>query len=101
MNHTAGTFNKMLPRRTKQFSRSAISREWMDLRGCTAYAAISERTLRAWMHAPVDPLPSVQVGRKILVKRTDFDAWLERHKIKPVDVGTTVDEILSTFSGRP
>ena len=44
-------------------------REWLGLRQLTEYAAVSERTIRAWIHAPVDPLPAVQVDRKILVRR--------------------------------
>jgi hypothetical protein len=41
--------------------------EWLDLKALTRYAYVCERTLRDWMHRPVDPLPAVQVGSKILV----------------------------------
>ena len=61
--------------------------EWLDLRGLTEYAPVSERTLRACIHSPVDPLPAVQIGRKIWVRRRDFDAWAERHKITPLATG--------------
>ena len=77
-----------------------LSREWLDLRELTLYAAVSERTLRSWIHAPGNPLPSVQVGRKILVRRAEFDSWLERHRVKQVDVDATVDGILAGFLGR-
>jgi len=36
--------------------------EWMGLRQITEYADVSERTLRAWIHAPVDPLPAIRGG---------------------------------------
>ncbi len=77
--------------------------EWMDLRRLTEYAAVSERTLRAWVHSPVDPLPAVRVGGKILVRKSDFDAFLERHPVKPldaVDVDGIVREVLEGVSGR-
>ena len=41
--------------------------EWMDLRHLTRYICVSERTQRAWIHSPVDPLPAVRVRGKILV----------------------------------
>lgn len=72
--------------------------EWMDLRSLTNYAAISERTLRSWIHAPADALPASRVGTKIMVRRRDFDKYLENHKIIPlqsVDVDAVVRELLS------
>ena len=71
------------------------AREWMDLASLTKhYADISIRTLGDWIRNPVDPLPASQVGRKILVRRSDFDGYLERHRVKP----GIVDEILKEFS---
>jgi excisionase family DNA binding protein len=60
--------------------------EWLGLRQVTQYADISERTVRSWIHSPVDPLPAVRVGGKILVRRSELDSWLERHRLKPLDV---------------
>jgi len=72
-------------------------REWLGLRELTAYASVSERTLRSWLHRPVDPLPGVQVGGKILIRRSQFDAWLEQHRVRqtrPLDVDGIVDELV-------
>lgn len=72
--------------------------EWLGLRELTAYAAVSERTLRGWIHLPGDPLPAVRIGGKILVRRTQFDAWLERRRIEPlppVDVDAIVRELVA------
>ena len=55
----------------------------MDLRDLTQYAAVSERTLRAWIHSANDPLPASRVSGKILVNRLAFDAWLVAHTLKP------------------
>jgi excisionase family DNA binding protein len=75
--------------------------EWLDLRRLTGYAAVSERTLRGWIHSPVDPLPAVSVGRKILVRRQEFDDWLDRHRVKPLetlDVDGIVREMVEGVS---
>ena len=77
--------------------------EWLDLRALTEYACVSERTIRGWMHLPEDPLPGVQVGKKILVRRSHFDEWLERHPLKStngLDVSAMVDQIVAEVSGR-
>lgn len=58
---------------------------WLDLRALTEYACVSERTIRGWIHSPTNPLPAVQVGRKILVSRRMFDTWLERHTVRPLE----------------
>ena len=69
--------------------------EWLDLKALQQYVSVSERTIRGWIHRPLNPLPSVQVGRKILVRRSTFDRWLDGHQLKPVDVGCIVDEIMA------
>jgi len=69
--------------------------EWLDLKALTRYASISERTMRQWIHLAANPLPAVQVGTKILVRRSEFDRWLQNHRVEPVDVGCIVDEMVS------
>ena len=62
------------------------------------YAAVSKRTIREWLHRSLNPLPAVRVGTKILVRRSTFDAWLEKHPLIPADsinVNETVNEILA------
>jgi excisionase family DNA binding protein len=78
-------------------SATQIDREWFGLRELKQYASVSERTLRAWIHLSVGALPAVRVDGKILVRRSQFDAWLERHRIspaKPVDVDAIVNDLL-------
>jgi excisionase family DNA binding protein len=71
--------------------------EWLGLRQLTEYAAVSERTLRAWIHLPIDALPAVRVGGKVLIQRSQFDSWLGRHRIQSlpsVDVDAIVRELV-------
>ena len=72
----------------KQNGIDEIGMEWLGLKQITQYANISARTLRAWIHSPLDPLPAVRVAGKILVRRSEFDAWLARHRVHPLE---TVD----------
>jgi excisionase family DNA binding protein len=79
-------------------------REWFGLRELTRYSSVSERTLRGWISAPSDPLPAVKPGGKILVRRSDFDSWLGRRRIQPldgIDINGIVREVLEGVgSGR-
>ena len=78
-----------------------IGIEWLGLRELTQYGAVSDRTLRAWIRSAIDPLPAVQVGAKILISRRAFDSWLEQHRVKQVDLGRMLDEIVEAVtSGR-
>ncbi len=68
-------------------------REWFGLRRLSEYGDVSERTLRSWIHSLINPLPACRVGGKILVRRRDFDGWIEQHKIKPF-AAEEVDKIV-------
>lgn len=68
----------------KQDGGARIGTEWLGLRQVTQYADVSERTVRAWIHASVDALPAVRVGGKLLVRRSELDAWLGRHRVTPL-----------------
>jgi len=68
--------------------------EWLDLKAAQRYACMSDRTLRDLIHRPFNPLPAVRVGKKILINRSEFDKWLQAHRLKSVDVASIVDEIV-------
>jgi hypothetical protein len=59
---------------------------------------VSERTLRAWIHDPADPLPASQVRGKILIRRQDFDAFMDRHRVRQVDLDGIVKELVEGVS---
>lgn len=69
--------------------------EWLDLKTLQQYACVSERTLREWVRRPVDRLPAVRVGTKILVRRNSFDKWLEAHKVKKIDADIILNEMIA------
>jgi hypothetical protein len=71
-----------------------VEQEWLGLRDLIRYAAVSERTLRAWIHSPVDPLPAVRVLGKLLVRRTELDMWLEKHRVRAAAPTFDLDAIV-------
>jgi excisionase family DNA binding protein len=71
----------------------------LSLRALAQYAHLSERTLRKALKDPVNPLPYYRVGRKYLVRRSDFDAWLEHYRRSAAtDVDHLVEEVLQDLS---
>lgn len=76
---------------------ATINREWLGLRDLTYYAHVSERTIRSWIRSPVNPLPAVKVCGKVLVRRSDFDAFLQRYRIRPleeINIDAIVQDVL-------
>lgn len=95
------TFKKQMSLEQKNDDRvkEGSEPEWLDLAALTSYACVSERTLRGWIHRSTNPLPAVRVGTKILVRRSTLNQWLENHRLKPVDVGSIVDEMVAGVTG--
>ena len=78
-------------------TQQEVSKEWLDLQALTRYACVSERTLREWIYRDKHPLPAVQVQKKILIRRTAFDQWLEAHQIRHTsssELGSIVSDVL-------
>lgn len=72
--------------------------EWMDLSTLARYSSSSERTLRDWIRAEINPLPASRRGGKIFVNRGDYDTWMRGQGVKVVDVGAIVDDICKSLS---
>ena len=83
----------------RKASQLGQGREWLDLRALTKYASVSERTMRHWIHRIANPLPAVRVGSKILVRRSEFDRWLENHRLEPIEVACIAREMISDLIG--
>jgi excisionase family DNA binding protein len=62
---------------------------YLDLKAAAVYCSLSVRTLRAKIHAPGGP-PFYRLSRKILLRRSDLDAWLERHKVDLEEIAAQV-----------
>ncbi len=53
---------------------------WLSLRALASYSSMCRRTLQNLLNDPGDPLPSYRIGGKILVRRSEFDAWMARRR---------------------
>jgi len=53
---------------------------WLSLRALATYASLSRRTLADLVNDTSDPIPSYRVGGKILVRKSDFERWMARHR---------------------
>jgi excisionase family DNA binding protein len=68
---------------------------FLSLRGLAAYCGLSVRKLRDLLDDPSHPLPAYQVGGKILVRASEFDAWMAVHRRRrDLDVDRVVSEVL-------
>lgn len=73
---------------------------YLPLKDLAQYSGLSVRTLRVYLRDPVAPLPYYQpAGGKVLVRREDFDAWMERfRKAGTSTVDAAVDALLAKVS---
>jgi hypothetical protein len=51
---------------------------YLTLEALHAYGGLSVRALQRALVAPVNPLPHFKIGGRILVRRSDYDRWIER-----------------------
>jgi hypothetical protein len=85
---------------------------WLSLEALSQYSGLSVRSLRSHLADPHNPLPCYRmrephviptrtgrrrtVSGKILVRRSEFDAWMQRFKYTP-DLDRLVDEVVAEF----
>ncbi|MBI2218772.1 MAG: helix-turn-helix domain-containing protein [Candidatus Rokubacteria bacterium] len=68
---------------------------FLDLRALAAYSCISIRKLRDYLDDTTHPLPCYRVGGKILVRRSEFDAWIGAYRARGrPDVDAIVADVL-------
>lgn len=71
----------------------------LPLAGLSRYAGLSVRTLRTYLTDRTRPLPHYRVGGKILVRRSEFDAWVSqfRVRVQPVTIDDLVDDVVGAM----
>lgn len=79
---------------------------YLTLEALAAYSGLSVRTLRRFLHRQTAPLPYYTPGGKVLVKRSDFDAWITMYRrassaTAAEDTGRVVDDLLASLTRTP
>ena len=78
----------------------SLADPFLDLRALTHYSNLSVRTLTRHLQDLEHPLPHYKVRGKILVRRSEFDRWMEGFRRRPQqDLPRLVDEVLAKFRG--
>jgi excisionase family DNA binding protein len=68
---------------------------YLPLRALSLYSGLSVRTLRGYLVRLSSPLPYYRVGGKILVKRSEFDAWMAAFRAaEPARLDALVADVL-------
>jgi hypothetical protein len=74
---------------TKDFREDTF----LDLKQLAQYSTFSDSTLRGYLSDPEKPIPFFRVNRKILIRKRDFDLWMEQFRGENNDLDHIVDEM--------
>jgi len=76
-------------------------RDLLTIKQLVAYSALSERTLRDYIKAPLRALPCYRIGVKVLVRKSEFDAWMLQHRqVGPAGLDRVVDSVIGPSKRR-
>jgi excisionase family DNA binding protein len=70
---------------------------YLTLGALASYSGLSRRTLQRHLADPTDPIPHFKPGGKILVRQSEFDRWMERHR---ASAAAEVAEVVNTVLGK-
>lgn len=74
----------------------------LSLKALAGYSGLSVRNLRDRLTDPAHPLPHYRIGGKIVVRRSDYDAWVARYRrVGNPDLDRMVAEALRDVRSAP
>ena len=77
----------------------ALKDQYFDLPGLKAYSCIPVPTLRDYIKR--DGMPYFKLRGKILVKRSEFDTWMDEHRVDVADeLNGKVTEVLNRLRAK-
>ncbi len=69
---------------------------YFDLKGLAGYSTLGVSTLRDYIRS--GKLPAYKVKGKVLVKKSEFEKWMDRHRMdKKKDINGIVDEVVGSL----
>ena len=77
----------------------SLKDQYFDLRGLEAYSALKVPTLRDYIKS--GDLPCFKVKGKILIRKSEFDSWLEGYRVnRKQDINNIVDDVLNSLKSK-
>lgn len=78
---------------------ASLKDQYFDLKGLAAYSALSVSSLRT--HIKTSGLPCYRLGGKLLIRKSQFDSWVERFQLaSSQDLDRVADEIMDEIGAR-
>src|SRR6185503_13741254 len=68
---------------------------YLDKKAAASYLSLSARTIEERLHE----IPHYLVGRKLLFKRSQLDAWVESHGRSKQNLHEIADEVFRSVTG--
>ena len=76
----------------------SLKDQYFDLKGLEAYSALKVPTLRDYIKS--GNLPCFKVKGKILIRKSEFDSWLEDYRVnRAKEINDIVDDVMSSLKG--
>ena len=75
-----------------------LADQYFDIKGLCAYASLGESTLRH--HIRDNDLPHYKLQGKILIRRSEFDQWIERYRRGGEDIAGMVNDLIQDLKGK-
>ena len=73
---------------------------YLDLRALNAYSSLSIPTLREHLKDPCTPLPHFKVKGKILIRRSEFDDWMNGFRSNEAErLEQIIEDAVSNLKG--
>ena len=69
--------------------------QFFDLKTLSSYSCLGVSTLREYIES--NGLPCFKLKGKVLVKRSEFDAWIENYRLSGERLDTMADEIMNNL----
>lgn len=84
------------PHKPRARLRAAVADPYLPLDELATHAGLSVRTLRSYLHHPTTPLPHYMVGGKIVVRRSEYDTWIQVFRVAdvPTDQDARIDALV-------
>jgi len=72
-----------------------IDDRYMDIKGLSAYCGLSVRTLWDYLGDSEQPIPHFRMKKKVLVKKSEFDGWMENYRCDGHALDVIAEEIMN------